>query len=198
MATLSDNVGRAIFGYDDIKDAITIKVGSFPSGDVPVEDYDSLILDIPSGTGKNASILVRPTSISQGTGYTVWSIPTNNSVQSDVYTTPVAFVFSGMAPITYFWISLGGVNSIVVTPTPYQSTEMPFFARFTASDASGLTLMVRDTIIQLSNTLSFGGLTNPESFTPNIIEVSGVMSAVVGANKTLNIHKLFVRFISEV
>lgn len=197
MATLSDNIYRAVDNFDNIKTAITTKLGSFPSGDIPVEDYDDLILSIPSGSGKNASALVRPTFISQGTGYTAWIISTYNSVISDSFAIPLAFVWSG-GDSMYFWISLGGVNSIVVIPTPYQSTQMPFFARFSASDASGLTLMVRDTTIQLSNTLSFGSLTNPETFTPNIIEVSGVMSAVVGANKTLNIHKLFVRFISEV
>ena len=196
--SIASEVTRIDTNVANAFDSAELKGATMPG--VLNSDYLASCIDsIPTGGGgKNASILVRPTSISQGTGYTVWSIPTNNSVQSDAYTTPVAFVFSGMAPITYFWISLGGVNSIVVTPTPYQSTQMPFFARFSASDASGLTLMVRDTTIQLSNTLSFGGLTNPESFTPNIIEVSGVMSAVIGANKTLNIHKLFVRFISEV
>ena len=147
--------------------------------------------------GKNASALIRPTSISQGSGYTAWTIPTDNSVVSDSFTTPISFVWSGGGAI-YFWITLGGVNSIVVVPSSYQSTEMPFFARFSASSATGLTLMVRSTTMQASNLLTPVGLTNPESFTPNVIEVSGVVSVIVSANQTLKIHKLAVRFINEV
>lgn len=179
-------------------DSAELKGATMPG--VLNSDYLASCIDsIPSGggDGKNASILVRPTFISQGTGYTAWTIPTDNSVISDSFAIPLSFVWSGGGSI-YFWISLGGVNSIVVVSSDYLSTKIPFFARFSANSASGLTIMVRSAALQMANTLSFGGLTNPETFTPNIIEVSGVMSAVVGANKTLNIHKLFVRFISEV
>jgi len=178
-----------------IKNAIVARGIAVETTDT-FRSYASKINSIGQISAKNASALIRPTSLTQGTGYTAWTIPTDNSIVSDSFSTAVTFTV--MATIGYFWITLDGVNSIVPVPANYQSTELPFFARFITTSASGLTITAKSTTAQLSNVLNINGITNPESFTPSIIEVSGILSNIFTSTHTLSLHKLYVRFINEV